>query len=167
MQLTLISKRLLTVAEVLELEDAPVKVTDADGTNVFVGICQSVGLNNEADYSELVLEAKSLSVLADRKKISRTFQSTVKMLSEVANTVMAVYGIQVEVAEDIQIEQMLYQNAETDWQFLRRIANQYGAYLFADSKSDLLRLAVGTYPFARKEMGSKPRKNRLTAVKTS
>ncbi|AJQ29481.1 RHS repeat-associated core domain-containing protein [Pelosinus fermentans] len=158
MELTLISKRLLTVAEVLELEDAPVKVTDADGTNVFVGICQSVGLNNEADYSELVLEAKSLSILADRKKISRTFQSTVKTLSEVANTVMAAYGIQVEVAEDIQIEQMLYQNAETDWQFLRRIANQYGAYLFTDSKSDLLRLAVGTYPFACKELGAETRK---------
>lgn len=158
MQLTLISKRLLTVAEVLELEDAPVKVIDADGTNVFVGICQSVGLNNEADYSELVLEAKSLSVLADRKKISRTFQSTVKTLSEVANTVMAAYGIHVEVAEDIQIEQMLYQNAETDWQFLRRIANQYGAYLFTDSKSDLLRLTVGTYPFARKELGAETRK---------
>lgn len=158
MKLELISKRLLTVAEALELEDAPVKVTDADGNNVFVGICQSVGLNNEADYSELVLEAKSLSVSADRKKISRTFQSTIKTLSEVANTVMAAYGIQVEVAEDIVIKQMLYQNAETDWQFLRRIANQYGAYLFTDSKSDLMRLAVGTYPFACKELGAETRK---------
>jgi hypothetical protein len=158
MQLELISKRMLIVAEALELEDVPVKVTDADGANVFVGICQSVGLENEADYSDLVLEAKSLSILADRKKISRTFQNTGKTLSEVANTVMAAYGIQVEVAQDMVIQQMLYQNNETDWQFLRRIANQFGAYLFTDSKSDLMRLAVGTYPFARKELGAETRK---------
>ncbi|SDL50114.1 RHS repeat-associated core domain-containing protein [Dendrosporobacter quercicolus] len=158
MKLELICKTMLSVTEALELEDAPVKVTDADGAIVFAGICQTVSLVNQAGYSELVLNAKSISMRADRQKISRTFQSTVKTLSEVANSVMAAYGIRVEVAADITIRQMLYQNAETDWQFLRRIANQHGAYLFTDSKSELMRLAIGVYPLASKALGEETRK---------
>lgn len=153
MELHLVSSAMLSPADVLPLEDAPVKVADPDGDAIFVGVCQSVGLANEANYSEIIIQAKSLSMQADRKKNSRTFQNPAKKLSEVANTVMAEYGITVEVKDDITVEQMLYQDAETDWAFLRRVANQFGCLLFTDSKADLMRVAIGTFPFAHKTLG--------------
>lgn len=47
---------------------------------------------------------------------------------------LAPYGIKGAVKEDFAIEAMLYQNNETDWEFLKRIANLYGQYILQTVK---------------------------------
>ena len=120
-----------------------------------------INLENEADYSEIIITAKTLSEQTDRKKRYRTFQDTTKTISQVLEQVLAPYGIKGAVEEDFVIEAMLYQNNETDWEFLKRVANLYGQYIFADSKTDVMRIAIGTYPFARKKLDNESRQKHI------
>ena len=85
-------------------------------------------------------------------------------MSQVMAQVLAPYGIKGAVNEDFVIEAMLYQDNETDWEFLKRVANLYGQYIFTDSKTDVMRIAIGTYPFARKKMGSESRQSIFSRI---
>ena len=161
MKIRLVAKGLIKTEQTLRLEDAPIKVTDKDGDIIFFGTAVQINLENEADYSEIIITAKTLSEQTDRKKRYRTFQDTTKTISQVLEQVLAPYGIKGAVKEDFVIEAMLYQNGETDWEFLKRVANLYGQYIFADSKTDVMRIAIGTYPFARKKLDNESRQKHI------
>ena len=161
MKIRLVAKGLIKTEQTLRLEDAPIKVTDKDGDIIFFGTAVQINLENEADYSEIIITAKTLSEQTDRKKRYRTFQDTTKTISQVLEQVLAPYGIKGAVKEDFVIEAMLYQNNETDWEFLKRVANLYGQYIFADSKTDVMRIAIGTYPFARKKLDNESRQKHI------
>ena len=161
MKIRLVAKGLIEAEQTLRLEDAPIKLTDKDGDIIFFGTVVQINLENEADYSEIIIIAKTLSEQTDRKKRYRTFQDTTKTISQVLEQVLAPYGIKGAVKEDFAIEAMLYQNNETDWEFLKRIANLYGQYIFADSKTDVMRIAIGTYPFARKKLDNESRQKHI------
>ena len=53
---------------------------------------------------------------------------------EILPEVLAPYGVDLQLQRDMQIPQMLSQQDETDWCFVRRIANQFGMLIFTDSK---------------------------------
>ena len=161
MKIRLVAKGLIKTEQTLRLEDAPIKVTDKDGDITFFGTAVQINLENEADYSEIIITAKTLSEQTDRKKRYRTFQDTTKTISQVLEQVLAPYGIKGAVKENFVIEAMLYQNNETDWEFLKRVANLYGQYIFADSKTDVMRIAIGTYPFARKKLDNESRQKHI------
>ena len=161
MKIRLVAKGLIEAEQTLRLEDAPIKLTDKDGDIIFFGTVVQINLENEADYSEIIIIAKTLSEQTDRKKRYRTFQDTTKTISQVLEQVLAPYGIKGAVKEDFAIEAMLYQNNETDWEFLKRIANLYGQYIFADSKTDVMRIAIGTYPFTRKKLDNESRQKHI------
>ncbi len=152
LSLKLIATTPLVKADILPLEDTPIKVLTPTGENIFAGICQGIHISNEADYSEITIEAASLSIQTDIKKNKRTFQSGSKTLQEVANTVMGPYGITVGVKNNVTISEMLNQENETDWAFIRRIAAQFGEMIFTDSKSDTLRICIGAVGFKLKEL---------------
>ena len=107
----------MSQSEVRRLEGVNISVSGPEGELLFVGICQAVGLQMEAGYHELVVQAVSQSIKTDIKKNNRTFQNPAKVLSDVANAVMATYGIRVELTEDIPVPKMLHQKNETDWNF--------------------------------------------------
>ncbi|WP_346687868.1 RHS repeat-associated core domain-containing protein [Megamonas hypermegale] len=161
MKIRLVAKGLIEAEETLRLEDAPIKVVDKDEDIIFFGTAVQINLENEAGYSEIIIVAKTLSEQTDRKKRYRTFQNTTKTMSQVLAQVLAPYGIKGAVNEDFVIEAMLYQDNETDWEFLKRVANLYGQYIFTDSKTDVMRIAIGTYPFARKKLGSESRQKHI------
>ena len=161
MKIRLVAKGLIKTEQTLRLEDAPIKITDKDGDIIFFGTAVQINLENEADYSEIIITAKTLSEQTDRKKRYRTFQDTTKTISQVLEQVLAPYGIKGAVKEDFVIEAMLYQENETDWEFLKRVANLYGQYIFADSKTDVMRIAIGTYPFARKKLDNESRQKHI------
>ena len=117
MSLTLMVTESMSQSEVRRLEGVNISVSGPEGELLFVGICQAVGLQMEAGYHELVVQAVSQSIKTDIKKNNRTFQNPAKVLSDVANAVMATYGIRVELTEDIPVPKMLHQKNETDWAF--------------------------------------------------
>lgn len=138
--------------EVLRLSEVPIKVYAVDGSCLYFGVCISVGLHKLNSYSELILEAKSWSYQADIQKNTRTFQNPNKMLSEVAEAVLAPYGLAVSLQTDVPVSIMLSQQNETDWEFIRRIANQFGFLIFADSKSERKALSIGVVSFGEEEL---------------
>lgn len=134
------------------LEGQSLRILTPGGEEIFAGICTGAYLAGENRYRELRVEARSHACVTDREPRSRTFQSPGKTLSQVARSVMGDYSVSLRLERDIPIEQMLSQQEETDWHFLRRVANQFGMLLFTDVKSPQIRIHIGVYPFSRGEL---------------
>ena len=151
--LRLISAGQLTDNELLRYTDTPITIYTPEGDCIYAGICTELGLYSLNQYMEIGITAHSFSCLADRTAYSRTFQNPAKHLSEVVDSVFAPYGFAVRLQEDPAVPIMLSQQGETDWAFVRRVANQFGYTVFVDSKSTGKRISIGTVPFSQKTLG--------------
>jgi len=134
------------------LEGQSIRVLTPEGRVIFAGVCSGAGALKENRYAQLRVEAKSHAWLADKTPRSRTFQDEGKTLGQVAEAVLADYQVTLLVKQDMPISQMISQQEETDWQFLKRIANQCGVLLFTDVKSTSMKIAIGAVPFSVKPL---------------
>lgn len=137
----------VTQADVLRCEDTPVTIYNQEGGVLFSGMAISLSLSHTAGYQELLVIAKSHSIQADRQRASETFQSTGKTLAQVAHLVLDPCGVQVTIPQDMPLSQMLTRENETAWEFIRRVANEQGLYVYADSKSMQPHISIGLEPF--------------------
>ena len=158
MNLRLISKKQLTKTEVLRYTDLPITVYTPEGGCIYAGICTELSLYSLNQYMEIGITAKSFSYQSDIKAENRTFQNPSKHLREVVDRVLGSYGYAIDLQKDIAIPIMLSQEGETDWAFVRRVANQFGYTVFVDSKSKGKRISIGTVPFSQEtlNMGELP-----------
>ncbi|MFR4350182.1 MAG: RHS repeat-associated core domain-containing protein [Roseburia sp.] len=152
LSLRLVADRPLGQEDVLRLSEVPIQIYTTGGICLYSGICVSAGLHSLNGYSEILVNAKSWSYQADIQKNSRTFQNPSKSLSEVVQTVLGSYGFALSLEKDIPIPIMLSQQNETDWQFVRRVANQFGFLVFADSKAENRRVSIGVVSFGEEEL---------------
>ena len=143
----------LKPSEVLALgQRRKITLKTPKGGIVFCGqIVRAVQEEREGKYFLRVV-AQTLSAQLDRQKKSRTFQSPEKTLKQVLSEVASQSGcskpdITAGAAGGEKIPQMLYQDFQTDWEFLHRLAESSGKLLFADGKTDMLRVGVGVIPF--------------------
>lgn len=160
--LQMISAQQLSSEEILRCEDTPIQLYMPDGECVYAGICTKIGFSSLNQYTQINITAKSFSYKADIKTYNRTFQNPCKYLSQVVDIILAPYGFVVSLQEDIQIPMMLSQQGETDWAFVRRIANQFGFTVFVDSKSAGKRISIGVVPFSEKSFFSEERPSVLS-----
>ena len=137
----------VTQEDILRCEDSPVTIYNREGGILFSGIAISLSLSHTAGYQELLVVAKSHSIQADRQRASETFQSTGKTLAQVAHLVLDPCSVQVTIPQDMPLSQMLTRENETAWEFIRRIANEQGLYVYADSKSMQPHISIGLEPF--------------------
>ena len=107
----------------------------------------------EGNRQLLKVQAWSNSCQLDIERRTRTFQNPKKTLADVLKKIAESYtGGKAELnAEkpDTVIERMLYQENETDWEFLKRLAESLGILVFVDCKTDVLRIALGNAFFVR------------------
>jgi len=136
----------VTQDDVLRCEESMVTVCDSTGGLIFSGISTYLSLSHTAGYQELLVMAKTCSIKADQSRESGTFQSEGKMLAQVAQTVLEPCGISVTVAQDIALPQMLSRQNETAWEFVRRISNEQGLYVYPDGKAP--HISIGLAPFS-------------------
>ena len=148
LNLKLVADHRVDREDVLRYENTPIQVYAPDGKCVYAGICTSIGFCCLNQYTELLIEAHSFSVLADVKPMERTFQDPSKKLGQIVDRVLGSYGYSVSVQEDVTVPFMLSQQNETDWAFIKRVANQLGFMVFADSHSAMKRISIGTVPFS-------------------
>ncbi|MCH5343811.1 MAG: hypothetical protein J1E64_07210, partial [Acetatifactor sp.] len=134
------------------LEGQPLAVFTPQGEEIFAGLCTNASLGCKNGYVEMSLEAKGHAYVTDQTPKNRTFQSSEKTMGQIADMVLEEYSVSLQVERDIPIEQMLSQQEETDWQFLKRIANQFGMMLFTDIKSSQIRIHIGTVAFSDCEL---------------
>ena len=102
-----------------------VRVMTPEGDIVFSGICTGATVASENSYAELGLEAKGHAWVTDQEPKDRTFQDTGKTLKQVADIVMAGYPVSIQIQQDVPLPQMLTQQQETDWQFLKQIGRAH------------------------------------------
>ena len=152
LMLRMIPKAQPQQADLLRLKNTPISLMEYDGTVVFDGVCLSAALNTQLGYAEVTVFAATKTVLADQEKKTKTFQSQSKTMKELADDRLSPYGITVKIDQDFTIPEMLSQEAETDWAFIRRIANQYGKLVFVDSKSCANQIHIGTLPFSAADL---------------
>ncbi len=154
LSLRVVSRQLVSEEDVVRLSDAPIRILTGEGSIAFSGVTTSVQVHRLNQYNEVTLEAASASIKTDIENHSRTFQDPGKMLSQVFQEVLAPYGVDLQLQRDMQIPQMLSQQNETDWCFVRRIANQFGMLIFTDSKALDIRISIGVVPFSQKTLPS-------------
>lgn len=153
MEIRFLSGKKLTAGDVIRYQGTPIRVATPDGEPVFAGISASITLHGGNDYAEILVRAYTSSILTDREKRTRTFQSEQKTLNDVVREGIGSRAL-VSVDQDIAISEMLSQEQETDWAFDRRIANQYGKQVFVNGKSAGCHIHIGRLPFRVKELGT-------------
>ena len=134
--------------------DSPIRILDDQGNPIFCGTCSLISTHNLNQYCEVQIEAHTHSQKMDVAAHSRTFQDPGKMLSQVLEQMLEPYGALFQIQEDKLIPEMLSQQAETDWDFIKRICNQFGYPIFVNSKVPYIQLSIGAVPFSSTELPS-------------
>lgn len=140
----------LSFSEILKLENHSVHLQTAKGEGIFQGIVLSVELRSEGDYQEITLVVGTESYSDDIIKNSAVFQDKSKSLSQITASLSS---SMVNLTDDVEIPEILFQNKETGFEFVRRIANEYGQFLMVDSKRTGNPIYVGNSPIQEKELG--------------
>ena len=130
-------------SKIMSLVNTHIKVISPDEKVLFSGICDDVVLEENVEYKRIRIEAFSKNVITDKERKVRTFQSPEKHLSDIIREVLNTYNGTFKIDKDVLIETVVYQQNETDWEFLKRIANKYGLNMFSDISSDFVFISFG------------------------
>uniref|UniRef100_UPI0025EEFB84 DUF6531 domain-containing protein n=1 Tax=Selenomonas sp. TaxID=2053611 RepID=UPI0025EEFB84 len=153
-QLELVMAESFSNQDVLHLEQREIWVK-AERETIFVGVVVTCQLHQQAGDNRLFLQLQSNSYLLDIDKKSRTFQSEDKTLQDMAAVVVSPYKAEVMVPENESVSRLVYQEEQTDWEFLCRLAESTGRYIFVDSKSQGIRVSLGSVPFQQRTIMAK------------
>ena len=118
-----------------QLSGSEISISFCDDTPLFCGYCDQVSVNKQGDYITVDIVAYSYVRKADYVPYSVTYQDTGKTLEQVANIAFQKYGAQISSEIQIAIPFVVYQQKESDWDFVRRLANQFGKSLFTNVKA--------------------------------
>lgn len=109
-----------------------IKLTEA-GKILFCGVAADVGVICENGVYYLEAEAVSYTIKMDQTEKKRSFQEKGRSYQSIVNEITGEYaGTAKCVAPDHQIENLLLQYRETDWEFLKRLASHSNSVLVPD-----------------------------------
>lgn len=145
--LTVIPDKNLDTKKILSWQKTKITVR-AQKKIIFCGIISQCYLEKNSAEIFLRITALTLSVLMDFSQKKFTFQSPKKKISDVLKKIEKNYKpAEINFWKDSTVENFLYCNNLTDWEFLKNFAESNGQILFADSKTDKLRVSMGFKPF--------------------
>ncbi len=103
------------------------------GKTLFCGVAEDVCVTCENGVYYLEATAASMTVLLDRAQKKRSFQEKDRGYQSIVNQIAGEYGaIAVCVAPPKQIQNLLLEYQETDWEFLKRLASHSNSVLVPD-----------------------------------
>lgn len=117
----------------------------AGGKLLFSGIVTKAEISGLAGTVKLSVEAKTRSILLDRRKKSRSFQDTSMTYGGLVKTILADYpgsDILLSIA-DRPIGEIAVQYRETDWAFLKRMLSMLHAVLSCRAAAETIQLYGG------------------------
>ncbi len=79
----------------------------------------------------------------DKSVNTQTFQSPAKSLKNIVAEIAEKYGATFRLQNNPGIETVVYQQQETDWAFLKRIAAQYQQEIYVNTRSRRPDMAIG------------------------
>lgn len=127
------------------VEQRLIITTSAEGhpETIFIGVISHANFSGETGYPVLCIELLSASYLMDQNPIERTYQRISSTYEEIMREAIGNQGtIQFNVSDKV-IGNWCYQNGETNWKFIRRMASQCGTDIVADFVSASPRVIVG------------------------
>ena len=126
-------------------KEIEVYVDDDKKKVLFHGYVTNVEINVEGNLYTIKIEAKSMSYLLDIEKVSRSYQNTSLTYSELIKRVLEKYkNINYRLnIPDIQVNELLVQYEETDWQFLIRLASRFNEGIYVDNTSNIPQFHIG------------------------
>ena len=127
--------------------DISIEYTDIvnDKTKVlFKGIIESFRFSNDLGVCICHIEAFSKSLLLDKEKNDRLFQNKEDNVQSIIGKITSKIDAKVIYNTKIKKQGKLFlQYRETDWEFIKRIASNFGEVLVADYKSELAAFSYG------------------------
>ena len=136
-------------SQILKSKDSNVTVTLKSGTRLFAGICYNTVISYTAGYNCVRMEAYTKSMHMDMKKKKTVFQDPAKTLQGILEHVCMPYNALLVLDSDPLISSIEYQQDETDWNFLKRLAALYGKAVFTDIQNDGIIIYCGEQGFRR------------------
>ena len=120
----------------------------ADKDIIFCGIISQCRFESSIDANYLHVTAKSLSCKLESARKSMTFQNAKKKFSDILSTIEKDNKpAEISCWKDDAVAELIYRENLSDWEFLTELAESHGQILFADSKTDKLRVSVGFKAF--------------------
>ena len=146
-QISLMVDEKLDAKTVVNWNKTQIKVK-ADKDIIFCGIICQCRLDDSINVKYLHVTAKTLSCKLESARKSMTFQNAKKKMSDMLSIVEKDYKpAEISCWKDDTVAEMIYRENLNDWEFLTELAERHGQILFADSKSDKLRISVGFKAF--------------------
>ena len=111
---------------------------------MFKGIIENFRFSNDLGVCICHIEAFSKSLLLDKEKNDRLFQNKEDSIKSVIENVSSKVDTRVVYNAEIKKPGKLFlQYSETDWEFIKRIASNFGEVLVTDYKSGLTAFYYG------------------------
>lgn len=120
-----------------------ITLTEA-GKTLFCGVASDVGVICENGIYYLEATAVSWTIELDREEKKRSFQEKGRSYQSIVNQIAGEYGATAKcVAPDKQIENLLLEYRETDWEFLKRLASHSNSVLVPDPTKETPAFSFG------------------------
>lgn len=130
-------------------------LTKEEKVAIFKGYITSVSIKAKNNVYYIHIEGKSTSFVTDVNRIDRSFQNINgtydKLFNEVLTPWKATYWIPSDI-EKLKQEELILQYKETDWEFLKRIASQFGEEILINDTMDKATLYLGLPDFGTKKI---------------
>lgn len=124
--------------------DISVKIlVDNSYIDCFYGIIVNIVKISERDYPAYRFEAYSRSYLLDIIPIKATYQQKQKPISELMRQVAAGKANIYFGVTDRAVGDWMYQNYETAWQFIKRLASQCGVVVITNTNTMVPVISIG------------------------
>ena len=117
-----------------------ISVATSDSTPIFLGRVESVEVERTIGAAQVKASCVSLSALTDEKKKSRLFHNPDKKISDVlSKSRLALEECNLTVAENLAAKkypQVILQNQETNFNFIKRLADKFNVRLWVEDTSE-------------------------------
>jgi hypothetical protein len=119
--------------------------TQAEGqpSTLFCGVISSTSVSNNGGYTVLEISLISTSYLLDIQRKNKSFQNKGKTYEEILNEAVGGAAIINFCVTDKATGTIVMQYNETDWQFIKRMAGEFGAPVITSITSQTPYITIG------------------------
>ncbi len=103
------------------------------------------------DVSGIFIEVKTIgkTYRSDQEHFSRIFQQEDKTISDILSRMKSMSDIEFQYKDDPTIKDIIFQNDETEWAFIKRLINRFGLHLFSSESP-----YIGKYGIDKSEINN-------------
>ncbi|AJG99817.1 phage tail protein [Clostridium beijerinckii] len=125
-----------------------ISVKDDEGSiiDLFQGVISNIGIDASNDVRTLEIEALSKTVLMDIEKKSRTFQNENDTYEDIFKKINSEYDnaqVYDAVTNGANIDKLIVQYKETDWELIKRLASHFNAGVVAECQLTDIKYSLG------------------------